>query len=517
MNTIYKHPKRVLWLACLCLLLVLNGQLKAQNKASLATWTLHNAQSHEIGKWHCDTIFPITSSVFAYQIQQHWGLMWLPAKKVIEPTFQGIGTQSVNNNVIFKINGKYGLLNLKGYSALPPVFDSIYMTHSHIYTRNELGWQVYSGHNYKPLSAIFEAIQPASQGLRAVKPEGGCWTYTDSAGRYVLPVSFDTLEVFVNGNAIAKREGLWGVLAISGNWLLNPVYKNLTRLTDTTFLAQTDTNFAMIDRYGNAMYATKDTLTLRSDGFVLQKRAVKVGLWDRNGCKIVPVELDYDQISEFNSQDSTFILSQDICRGMAHARLGVTLPPSPKFLRIEPMTQGLARAKIGKYYGFIDLNGFIRVANRYDSVGIFSEGLAAVRLKKRWGYINRDETIIIQPHYQKALPFGRGVAIIKKNNEFGIVKANGQEVHAAALDSLYQLESGYFVSVENKQKGILQPTGQVITYPNFDNVVHLYNGLFLVERSYKFGVYKTDGEPFIPLTYRRINYEHRFKLYCIKH
>ncbi|SFC14920.1 WG containing repeat-containing protein [Flexibacter flexilis DSM 6793] len=489
----------------------------AQNKTSLSTWTLHNIHNQEIGKWSCDTIFPITNSVFAYQIQHHWGLMWLPAKKVIEPTFEGIGTQSVNNNVIFKANGKYGLLSLKGYSALPPAFDSIYMTLNHIYTKNELGWQVYSGHNYKPLSAVFEAMQPASQGLRAVKPDGGCWTYTDSAGRYVLPVSFDTLEAFVNNNAIAKREGLWGVLEISGNWLQNPVYKNLTRLTDSTFLAQTDSNFAMIDLYGNAMHATKDTLRLREDGFVLQKRAVKVGLWDRNGCKIVPVELDYEQISDFNPKDSTFILSQDVCRGMAHARLGVTLPPSPKFSRIEPMAEGLARAKIGKYYGFIDLNGFVRIANRYDSVGIFSEGLTAVMLKKRWGYINRNENIIIQPLYQKALPFGRGVAIIKKKNEFGIVNANGQEVHAAALDSLYQLESGYFVSVKNKHKGILQPTGQVITYPNFDNIEHLYNGLFLVERNNKFGVYKTDGEPFIPLTYRRISYEHRFKLYCIKH
>ena len=53
--------------------------------------------------------------------------------------------------------------------------------------------------------------------------------------------------------------------------------------------------------------------------------------------------------------------------------------------------------KDGKH-GFIDENGKLRVANRYDEALPYNEGLAPIKLLGRWGFIDKAEILKIQLH-----------------------------------------------------------------------------------------------------------------------
>src|SRR5690606_13138636 len=70
--------------------------------------------------------------------------------------------------------------------------------------------------------------------------------------------------------------------------------------------------------------------------------------------------------------------------------------------------------KDGKY-GFIDGEGRLRIANRYEGVRAFSEGMAAIRIQGKWGFIDRQDKIAVQPVYDQVEPFVNGSAIVTRN------------------------------------------------------------------------------------------------------
>jgi hypothetical protein len=71
---------------------------------------------------------------------------------------------------------------------------------------------------------------------------------------------------------------------------------------------------------------------------------------------------------------------------------------------------GLAPARDGLQWGFVDRDYRFAIAPRYTCTRRFSEGLAAVCVGKRWGYIDRDEHFVIPPRYVIANGFREGRA-----------------------------------------------------------------------------------------------------------
>lgn len=485
----------------------------AQARA-LTKWQLRDSTNQVIASWPCDTLVPLSAEVCAFRIDSLWGLMQIPDCLLLKPQFDSIQFDSrVGERFIFwqKKQG-YGVLHLGGWQVLKSVFEQIKIEEKYILGRTQSYWQIFNGQiDNKKSTFQFDTLSAMSGGLRAVKPDGGCWGYIDSADNVPWGFNFDVAGNFIKNNAIVKKEGLWGLLQRDGEWALGAVFDKLTRLTDTTFLAQVANRQAILDRFGNVMLETQspDSLGVRPDGFIFHRKGIKVGLWDANGCCIVPVEADYDQIGSLHQPDSVFVLEQDVCKGFADARKGlISCEPRPKFDQIFPMKEGLSLAKIKKRYGYIDREGYVRVANRYDTAQAFSEGMAAVLIKKKWAYINRAEEIKVQPYYEQAQAFANGVAIVRKKGKYGLVNTAGYEVHAPDLDSLWRLPSGYFVSVQKVQKGILTPQGQMVSYPKYDKIAQLPNTHFLVGRDDKWGVYKNDGSPLIPLLFSAIVYQY---------
>ena len=74
--------------------------------------------------------------------------------------------------------------------------------------------------------------------------------------------------------------------------------------------------------------------------------------------------------------------------------------------------EGLARVQKNGKYGFINQQGVLVIACKYNFAFDFSEGLACVQKSKRYGAIDKTGKIIIPFHYTRLFPFKNGFAQI---------------------------------------------------------------------------------------------------------
>ena len=82
-------------------------------------------------------------------------------------------------------------------------------------------------------------------------------------------------------------------------------------------------------------------------------------------------------------------------------------------------SEGLALARRGDSWGFIDRAGRTVIPFEYAYASSFSEGLAAVTVSRDrkvpgWGYINREGKVVIPTIFDYATPFDGGLAAIDR-------------------------------------------------------------------------------------------------------
>ncbi|MBC6697298.1 WG repeat-containing protein [Hymenobacter sp. BT190] len=93
----------------------------------------------------------------------------------------------------------------------------------------------------------------------------------------------------------------------------------------------------------------------------------------------------------------------------------------PAYDALQPYSDGYARARIGKLYTFLDLQG--QEFNTYYYAALpFSEGKAAVLDRRGWFYITGPEELTKEPViFQEAYPFREGLARVKRNGQYTFI------------------------------------------------------------------------------------------------
>ena len=84
-----------------------------------------------------------------------------------------------------------------------------------------------------------------------------------------------------------------------------------------------------------------------------------------------------------------------------------------QFKNAEDFSEGLARVREGKLWGFIDTNGAWVVPAKFKSVHDFSNGLARVRTADLWGYIDKSGNFVIPEKFGGADNFEGDLAKVK--------------------------------------------------------------------------------------------------------
>src|SRR5690606_35125086 len=77
--------------------------------------------------------------------------------------------------------------------------------------------------------------------------------------------------------------------------------------------------------------------------------------------------------------------------------------------------------RAGGKSGYINEDGQIVIAPRFDDAGHFSQNLAPFKANNKWGYINSGGSVVVEPTFEDADQFSEGLARVSIDGKFGYI------------------------------------------------------------------------------------------------
>ena len=246
------------------------------------------------------------------------------------------------------------------------------------------------------------------------------------------------------------------------------------------------------------------------DRYLEQTLDLKFGLLNEDGKRIIKPE--FDAISNLK-EDSIYYAKSSNGYSFITKSGKIMNANDIRFEEINDMSEEFIGVKIDGRWGFVDINGKLRVANQYDNIGVYNEGLAPIKIMDRWGYIDKREDIIIQPAYDTVYTFKGGLCEVVKKGKFGLMNAKGKITLECEYDNLIPLKTGGFLSLKDNKYGLVSSEGRLLILPKFDQMIDLDNGFVIAPWKDKYGLMSNDGVNIIPMIYEQLKYDRYNDLY----
>src|SRR5690606_86177 len=228
------------------------------------------------------------------------------------------------------------------------------------------------------------------------------WGFYNYEGNKVIPNQYDHVEPFIEGRAIARYLESDGVINRNGKWLIMPRKDKLTHIQNENYLFHSKDERGIINATLGEVFQTKHELIPLNHGFLEKTKEGKVSLISPEGYKLLLTE--YDHISTLQN-DTVYFFSKDNHWGIITKHGNIKLNLKNPIQEMYPMGDIFIGVKIDNKYGFVDINGDLRIANQYEAIGDFSEDMAAVKLRGKWGFVDRIERLQVQPLYDDVFSF----------------------------------------------------------------------------------------------------------------
>ena len=418
----------------------------------------------------------------------------------------------VDQLAVIKQEGLFGVINAEGTALIPPNNKSVWLHEGFIGIKDIDGnWSLLNHHLNKVSNRKYQEIKPAAEGLFLVKRLDS-WGFINKLGEEVIPPQYDEAREFEEGTAYAKYLGSWGVIDQNGNWLVKPRYEKLEKLDQNTYLFRNGKISGLVNTSHQELYQTTNSLVVTPTGAIEKNADQQCALISTSGERVL--SLQYLRIIPFDEDPGYYLFEDEEGLGLFNISRRSFFKDTT-IQEIRTLNDGFIGVRINNQYGLIDLNGKLRIANRYEDVGVFSEDMVPVKIRGRWGYVDRIERLKVQPLYQTAGHFINGVAIVSKNNKYGLLNKQGKIILALEYDRLERLPEGLYICYQGSKAGLADPSGKVLAYPRFTSFKILKNGNLIVSKKGKLGLIDKSGKTLIPSAYDEIEYDQYNDLYLL--
>lgn len=315
----------------------------------------------------------------------------------------------------------WGYANIKGEMVIPaqyskcaefssdglaPVFDAVSKQYFFINSKGER--QTAEISNFRLIGALGMAMQGYTDGMVPVC-QGKLWGFLNTKGQLAIPVQYDEVTEFHEGWATVR----------SGS------------------------SFSFINTKGETVAIAGDAADVRSirEGFAPYKNAQKLmGFIGKDGKVAIPAQ--FESVGYFSN-------------GLAWAKVGVGKLAQVGFINtkgewvIQPKysaakefdkSTGLARAKNGEQWGYVNASGEYFYFAISESCNDFNEGLAAGKTGKLQGFYNAKGAWAIPPKYDDVRDFKNGYAAVKLGEKWGLIDKSGNVVIQPTFDGIKDVE-----------------------------------------------------------------------------
>jgi len=417
-----------------------------------------------------------------------------------------------NGKAVIKRDGRIGVINAAGEVLIPTTNKSVWIKDYFLGVEfQENKWTLLNSELQKVTGREYQEIRPATEGLFPIKRQNS-WGFIDNNGTEVIPPQYQEVADFKEDVAYANYLGSWGLIDKSGNWLIKPRFVKLEKITKNTYLFKTNTHYGLVNTSQEEIYHTLNQLQATETGVIEQNKDHQYGLISLEGEQML--SLQYQKISVFKEDPKYYQFEDENGKGIFDISRRIFVRDTG-IQEMRTLDQGYIGVRINDQYGFIDVNGKLRIANRYEDVGVFSEDMSPVKLKGKWGYVDRLERLKVQPLYETADHFINDLAIVSQNQRFGLINKAGEVILALEYDRLERFQEGKFFCYQGQRVGLVNENGKVLLYPGYSSLQILENGLFKASKNGKQGLISKQGKILIPTVYDELIYDQFNDLYLL--
>lgn len=391
--------------------------------------------------------------------------------------------------------------NSKGGSLFRDSFEDVQLYDEVLFAKNSQAdghpWAAYNFQGKKLNLSNYQSFQKTSDAFFKARRNDKVGLI-GANGKEVSPFLYDELSDFKNDRAIAYYNNGYGLINTNGLWIMTPYYDSL-HISDEYIYFKQGSETGLADLYGKVIYRDQQPFEIKAGSIIKTQVDSSKAIYSFSGERLL--EHDYDSVKAIGKE--LLILYRDEQAFFYRPSDGHDLKLESDIELVGEMSNGFIPVLKGGQWGFLDGNGRITIANRYEEVDTYSEGLFSVKLIGKWGFVNEMEELVIQPNYDHVSPFKNGLSIVQNQNLWGIINNKGETVISLFYERIDRLGDNFLIH-SNNQVGLADNQGHIIKNPSFDSIWPLSDGYFLVGRSDLFGVINNEGHDVLPTVYKSI-------------
>lgn len=293
----------------------------------------------------------------------------------------------------------------------------------------------------------------------------------NSKGEAVHPAEYDEMSRFKNGYAIGQQGTNFFILKPDGSTTkIQAPANHLDDFSENLAPFRTAEN-----KWGYV--ATDGTVSIQAkfnkvgyfhNGLAWAKNELdKIGFINNKGEWVI--QPTFDKVTDFDSPEKISIAKT--AAGEVLLKMNGETIAVDGVTDIKNFNEGLAAARSGGTWGFINAKGEWLVKPSYTDVKPFSAGFANVRIGELWGAIDKTGKVVVPVEYTKIGDLSDGLIEVRQGEFWGFCDASGKLVIPIQFRDVRAFHFGYAVaSTPSGLWGIIDKTGKWSVEAKYFNV-----------------------------------------------
>ena len=302
------------------------------------------------------------------------------------------------------------------------------------------------------------------------------WGYIDTEGKFVIEPEYDFVNDFVDSLAVNQKNELWGLINEEEEVLLEFIYSSIKKFDGELWKIS-------LPNPKSIFYNTK-------------------------GHEIIGLE--YSKLGGFS--DEMCAVQKDSLWGFVDMAGNEVI--ECQYAEVKKFSEDWAAVRYDDYWFFIDKSGekVLNLNNHVEfveTVGSFNDGLCWFKTGKWHGFIDKSGTIKIEAAYTKAFDFQNGVARVVWNKKTGLIDTKGEWIlKPKQFEVIFPFDENGIAEVREhfkKSSGLLNNKGEILTPLKYQKIEAYNNGFYKVKNDDLWGFVNTEGKEVIPTKYDMVS------------
>jgi len=320
--------------------------------------------------------------------------------------------------------------------------------------------------------------------------------YYDYHGNIIFSEEVAMGGDFYEGLAAVKKDGKWGFIDTTGNWVISPIFdrgypsylkhdcKYMTENYGVGYFQEgkahieSHRQWGYINRKGNWIIEPQFKKCLPFyEGVAAVVKNKKLGYIDTTGNWVIEPFLDYSQIT-YSDYKWKSISENHNC------------------------SEGIIACKINNKWGYKTIDGQDLTTFDYTFVSRFKNGIGIVFKNTFKGIINKDGKLILDCEWEGiSIGYKEKWIIAFDGVKYHLYDFKGKKNTENLFDKAKYFINGYASLKKDGQWGMLDQKGNTIISFQYDDMLHFMEGLIPVKKADKWGYIDLDGEVILRFIY----------------